>query len=113
MGIAGFLGSMGLLLKGGPIATFAGMIMTLIAVLVVVWVLGIIAAIFIRRSFNSIATVLNVKMFATAALLYLIGAILTIIVVGVIIALIAIILQIIAFFQIPVKRAPPPPPPPT
>ncbi|MCC6023090.1 MAG: DUF996 domain-containing protein [Thaumarchaeota archaeon] len=112
MGVAGFLGSMGLLLTGGPIATFAGMIMTLIAVLVVVWILGIIAAIFIRRSFNSIATALNVKMFATAALLYLIGAILTIIIVGAIIALVAIILQIIAFFQIPAERAPPPPPPP-
>jgi uncharacterized membrane protein len=112
MGVAGIFGSLGLLLTGGPIATFAGMIMTLIAVLVVVWILEIIAAIFIRRSFNSIATALNVKMFSTAALLYLIGAILTIIIVGAIISLVAIILQIIAFFEIPAERAPPPPPPP-
>ena len=112
MGVAGLLGSMGLLMAGGPIATLAGMLMTLIAVLIVVWILGIISAIFIRRSFNSIATSLNVKMFSTAALLYLIGAILTIILVGAIVALVAIILQIIAFFRIPVERAPPPPPPP-
>lgn len=112
MGVAGILGSLSLLLTGGPIATLTGMIMTLIVVFVVVWILEVIAAIFIRRSFNSIATTLNVKMFSTAALLYLIGAILTIVIVGGIISLIAVILQIIAFFQIPPEKAPPPPPPP-
>jgi len=112
MGVAGFLGSMSLLMAGGSIATLTGMIMTLIAVLILVWILGIISAIFIRRSFNSIATSLNIKMFSTAALLYLIGAVLTIILVGAIVALVALIIQIIAFFQIPAERAPPPPPPP-
>ncbi|MCF3653754.1 MAG: DUF996 domain-containing protein [Aigarchaeota archaeon] len=112
MGVAGFLGSMSLLMAGGSIATLTGMIMTLIAVLILVWILGIISAIFIRRSFNSIATSLNIKMFSTAALLYLIGAVLTIILVGAIISLVAIILQIIAFFQISAGKAPPPPPPP-
>jgi uncharacterized membrane protein len=112
MGVAGIFGSLGLLLTGGPIATLAGMIATLIAMLVVIWILGIIAAIFIRRSFNSIATTLNVKMFSTAALLYFIGAILTIVIVGGIISLVAIILQIVAFFQIPLEKAPPTPPPP-
>ena len=113
MGVAGFLGSMGLLMAGGPMATLTGMLMTLIVVLIVVWILGIIAAIFIRRSFNSISIALNIKMFSTAALLYFIGAILTIILVGAILSLIAIILQIVAFFQIPAEKAPPPPPPPT
>ena len=65
----------------------------------------IISAIFIRRSFNSIASAVNVKMFSTAALLYLIGAILMIAFgIGTIISFIGIILQIIAFFQIPVKK---------
>lgn len=106
LGFAGMLGGFGLMGMGGPGMGFTGMFFSMIAVLVVVWILSIIAAIFIRRSFNSIASALNVKMFSTAALLYLIGAILMIAFgIGGIISFIAIILQIIAFFQIPVQKA--------
>ena len=101
LGLAGVLGGLGLMRMGAPGIGMMNLLFSMIAVLVVVWILGIVAAIFIRRSFNTIASSLNIKMFSTAALLYLIGALLMIILVGGIIALVAIILQIIAFFQIP------------
>jgi len=78
--------------------------LSVIGALIAVWILSIISAIFIRRSFNSIASAVGVKMFSTAALLYLIGAILMIAFgIGGIISFIALILQIIAFFQIPAE----------
>lgn len=69
--------------------------------LVVIWIFYLIASIFLRRSYDTIATRLNVGTFHTTGLLYLIGAALTIIFVGIIIVFIAEILQIVAFFSIP------------
>ncbi|RLG06526.1 MAG: hypothetical protein DRN59_02865 [Thaumarchaeota archaeon] len=106
--LAGFAAYLALIppMAGGPERLLNIFSLSVIGVLVAVWILLIIAAIFIRRSFNSIASALNVKMFSTAALLYLIGAILTIAFgIGGIISFIAIILQIIAFFQIPIQKA--------
>jgi uncharacterized membrane protein len=73
----------------------------LIAGLAVVWIVAIIAAFFLRKSFNEISTKLNVGMFRTGALLYFIGAILTIIFVGFILIFVAEILFAVAFFGIP------------
>ena len=81
----GILGAIGLLIVG----------------LVVVWVFYLVSAIFLRRSYERIGMRLNVNMFQTTGLLYLIGAALTIILVGFLILLIAEILQIVAFFSIP------------
>ncbi len=75
-------------------------IVPLIAGLVVGWVFALLSAIFLRRSFDSIAGHLAVPMFGTAALLYLIGTILIIVVVGLFILFIAAILMIVAFFSI-------------
>jgi uncharacterized membrane protein len=93
----------------------------LIAGLVVVWVFYLVSAIFLRRTYDTIGTRLNVNMFHTTGLLYLIGAALTIVIVGLLIVLIAEILQIVAFFSIPDQLpsamppqqgwGPPPPPP--
>jgi len=69
--------------------------------LAVAWVALIISSIFIRRSYNTMATRLNIGTFRTAGTLYFIGAILTLILVGLIILLIAAIVQIVAFFAIP------------
>jgi uncharacterized membrane protein len=89
--------------------------------LALIWGFYIVSAIFLRRAYTKIATRLNVKMFATAALLYLIGAALTIIVVGLVVLFIADILMVVAFFSMPddtsLQPAPrpvtiPPPPPP-
>jgi len=104
---AGFAAYLALIpsMAGGPERLLNIFSLSVIGVLVAVWILLIISAVFIRRSFNSIASALNVKMFSTAALLYLIGAILTIAFgIGGIISFVAIILQIIAFFQIPIQK---------
>jgi len=90
----GVLGAIGLLILG----------------LVVVWVFYLVSAIFLRRSYERIGMRLNVNMFQTTGLLYLIGAALTIILVGFLILLIAEILQIVAFFSIPEQLPPSMPP---
>lgn len=69
--------------------------------LVVIWIFFLVAAIFLKRSYDKIGTRLNVGMFRTTGLLYLIGAATTIILIGFLIVLIADILQIVAFFSIP------------
>lgn len=69
--------------------------------LAIIWVLLIVSAIFVRRSYDSMSKKLGVSMFGTAGLLYLIGAALTIVVVGLVIILIGLILNIVAFFSIP------------
>jgi uncharacterized membrane protein len=81
-------------------------IFTVIIALVVVWIFYIVSAIFLRKSFNTISSRLNISMFGTAALLYLIGAALMIVVIGFIIILIADILQIVAFFSISEQTPP-------
>lgn len=98
-----------------------GLIIGLIAGLALLWVFLIASAFFLRRSFNTIADKFNVKMFSTAALVYLIGAALTIVGVGLLIVFIAEILQAMAFYSLPdllpgqaerpVPMTVPPPPP--
>lgn len=69
----------------------------------VFWILQIIAAIFLRKSFNNIGEKANVGLFGTTGLVYLIGAATLIIIIGFIIIFIALIMQIIAFFSLPEK----------
>jgi hypothetical protein len=76
-----------------------------IVTLVIAWVFAVVSAVFFRRSLNLTGDHLNVKMFRTAGLLVLIGAVLTIVIVGAVISLVANILLAVAFFQI---RAGPP-----
>jgi hypothetical protein len=64
------------------------------------WIFTIISAIFLKRSYEKISQRLNVNAFATAGLLYLIGAALTIVLVGFLILLIALIFQVVAYFSI-------------
>jgi uncharacterized membrane protein len=67
----------------------------------IAWILMIISALFLRKSFTSIKEHLKVDIFGTTGLVYLIGAALLIIGVGGIVLLIALILQIVAFFSLP------------
>lgn len=90
-------------------------LLAIISGLAIMWVAEIISAIFLKRSFDTISRRLGVGMFGTAALLYLIGALTTIILVGLIIILVAEILLIVAFFSIPEQTpqiTPLPPQPP-
>jgi len=80
--------------------------LSIIVLILVLWILVIVSAYFLRKSYNMIARSLGVGLFSTAALLYLIGAFLTIVfLVGLIIILVAAIIQAIAFFSIP-ERVP-------
>ena len=65
------------------------------------WILFIISAIYLRKSYNSMGERLNVNMFSTSAKINLIGAIFSIIIIGFLIIFIAQVLQIVAFFSIP------------
>jgi uncharacterized membrane protein len=97
----------------------AGALMGVITSLGVAFIFLLLGAIFLRRGFNRIAELVNVSHFRTAATLFLIGAILTIIIVGLLIIFIAEIFMIVAFFSLPDQlptQAPPSsslPPPPT
>jgi len=84
---------------------------------VILFVFIIIATLFFRKSLNMLSAKSGEKIFETAGLLWLIGAILTIILVGFIIILIAWILIAVGFFSIkttvaqpPVAAQPPQPP---
>jgi uncharacterized membrane protein len=100
---------------GAATGGVVGVIASVVAALVVIWILLILSGYFIRKTYNSISAKLNVGMFRTAALVYFIGAALTIILVGFIILLVAQILLVIAYFSIPdtLPSSPGMPPPPT
>jgi len=69
--------------------------------LLVAWVFLIVSALFLRRAYGTMSSELGVGTFRTAAALYLVGAALTIVVVGFILLLVAQILQAMAYFSIP------------
>jgi uncharacterized membrane protein len=83
-----------------PPTHIAGLVAGIIVGLAVVWIMFIVAAYFQRKSYEVIATRLNVGTFRTAALLYLIGAALVIILVGFVLLFVAQILFVVAFFSI-------------
>lgn len=72
----------------------------IIVALAILFIFAVIAAIFYRKSFNILATKSGVSLFGTAGLLLLIGAILTIILVGFVIIWVAFILLAVGFFSI-------------
>jgi uncharacterized membrane protein/ribosomal protein L40E len=94
--LAVFTGSVAGRFVPGPFA-FSGLFL---GVLAAFWVFTVISAIFLKRSYEKISQRLNVSAFATTGLLYLIGAALTIVVVGFLIILIALIFQVVAYFSI-------------
>lgn len=82
-------------------------ITAIIVALVIVWIFYIASAIFLRKSYTTVAARLNISMFDTAAVLYLIGAVLSIVLVGFIVIYVAYILQTVAFFSIAEKTQQP------
>ena len=84
-------------------ATFLSFFVGIILGLVVIWIIFLASALFLRRSFNSMASRLNVEAFKTASLLYLIGAGLTIVLVGFILIFIAEVYMVMAFSSIEEK----------
>jgi len=76
------------------------LLVDLIVVFVVLWISVIVAAFLIRKSLKALSTKTSVGLFSIAALLLLIGAFLTIILIGFILMWIAVLLIAIAFFEI-------------
>jgi uncharacterized membrane protein len=70
----------------------------LLVVFVVLWIFSIIAAFFVRRGLRQASNKTNVGLFSTAGILLLVGAVLTIILIGFILMWIAALLLAIAFF---------------
>jgi uncharacterized membrane protein len=69
--------------------------------LAILWVFLFVGSFFLKRSYDTISTRLNVGMFHTTGLLYVIGAGLLIVGIGIFVLFIAEILQIVAFFSLP------------
>jgi uncharacterized membrane protein len=69
--------------------------------ILIAYILLIIGSLFLRKSFDGIANRTKVDLFKTTGIVYLIGAITTIFVIGFFILLIAIILEIASFFSLP------------
>jgi uncharacterized membrane protein len=84
-----------------PPAGVIGVILGALAGLAVVWILGIVGSFFLWRSFKGVGDKTSVNMFRTAGLVYFIGSILTIILVGFFAIFVAQILFIVAFFSLP------------
>jgi len=80
---------------------FGDMILGAIVALVVGWVLVIISALYLRKSYNSIAEHTKVGTFKTTGTIYFIGAITLIILIGALILFVAKIIEIVAYFSIP------------
>ena len=109
-GITAVLGSVVLLvflLSGafGALFAFGGFAFGTAALLVPLilgafWVFAVISAVFLKRAYDKVGQRLNVNAFATAGLLYLIGALTAIILIGFAIILVALIFQVVAYFSI-------------
>jgi uncharacterized membrane protein len=89
-----------------------GIIGAVFIALVVLFVFAIISAILFRKSLTSLSAKSGEKIFETAGLLWLIGAVLTIVVVGFILIGIAWILIAVGFFSIKTTAQPQPTPSP-
>jgi uncharacterized membrane protein len=85
------------------ISTIMPYVATILLSLVLLFVFAIVAAIFLRRSMTSLSEKTRVHMFATTGLLFLIGAILTIVLIGFILLWIALLLLAVSFFTIPLQ----------
>jgi uncharacterized membrane protein len=83
-----------------PTGDWIGLAASVFAGLVALWALVLVGAVFLRRSYETIKTKLNVGLFGTAGLLYLIGAATTIVGIGFIVLFVAQILLVASFFSI-------------
>lgn len=83
-----------------PTGDWVGLIAWALAGIAVVWILLTVSGVFLHRGYGKIAKALNVGLFGTAGLLYLIGAATTILVIGFLLIPVAEILLAIAFFSI-------------
>jgi uncharacterized membrane protein len=81
-------------------SALAPYIAAIVGALIVLVVFVVVAAIFLRRSLNTLSEKSGIHMFATTGLLLLIGAALTVIIIGFVLLWVALILLAVAFFEI-------------
>jgi len=77
-----------------------GLLGVILLGLVAVWVCFLFSSIFLRRSYTELGKRFGINLFGTAGLIYLIGAALTIVLIGFLLIFVAEILLIVAFFSI-------------
>lgn len=82
-------------------SSFGPLIIGCILAFIIAYVILILGVLYLRKSYNSIAEYTKVDLFKTTGLLYFIGAITLIILIGIFILIIAKILEIVSFFSIP------------
>ena len=110
--IGGLLSTLMMAPLGSPFGGFAGpgmlgataalaILVPLILGLIVMWVILIISARFLRKGYEGIATKTGTETFRSVGRWYYYGAWLAIVLVGFVLILIAAILQIVAFFSLP------------
>ena len=102
--ILAIVGAAGLLVVGGTIIGLVGWvggIGAILAGLSILWVLAVVSSVFLYMSLKAVGTKLNAGLFGTAAILYVIGQCLTIVLVGFLISPIAQLLFAAAFFTMP------------
>jgi uncharacterized membrane protein len=92
---------------GAHFNTILGFAGGLLGALAILFVMFVVSAFLIRRSLSSLSAKSGVGLFGTAGLLILIGAVLTIIVIGLLIFWIGMILVTAAFFQMRRPTTPP------
>jgi len=86
------------------------MLFGMILILGVMFVFFMLESIFLRKSFDHLAAKTGEKMFGTAGLLLIIGAVFTVVLVGFVILCAAWIVAAVAFFSMrPAQQLPPPP----
>jgi uncharacterized membrane protein len=99
-GIVGALAG-GFVIVGGVLRVGGAGILLVGAGLLITWIALVISAVFLRKAYDTMSKRLGIVTFKTAATLYLVGAALTIVLVGFILLFIAEILQAVAYFSIP------------
>ena len=82
-------------------AGLAGLGIGIILAVLFMWIISIVSAYFIKKSFEKISQATGVATFRTTGKLYFIGSILHVILIGGIITLVAAAMQIAAFFSLP------------
>jgi uncharacterized membrane protein len=80
---------------------------SLLVAFVILFIFVVVSAVFVRKSLDSLSTRSGEKIFGTAGLLWLIGAVLTIIFVGFILIWISWILIAVGFFSVKTTTAQP------
>ena len=90
------------------LSNLTSLLIGLVAVFVIIWIFLIIWAVLARMSLKTLSSKSGVGLFSTASLLLLIGAALTILVIGLILMWIGVLLMVIAFFQLKPRAQQPP-----